>query len=242
MTDPVGAVGMPAKDRAPKSQPNVAPQGSARTDCAAIVRSGWPNSVNAILEFAPGFVMLSFLGSNVEHLAAAGMGFMFANVTGISFVIGFGAGAQPLVSQAFGAGNWRRCGDLLQRQLAIHLLVVIAVGVVWYKTEAILLAAKQPAHVAALTADFVFWRLPALPFLVVKEDLKVFCQAQNVMVAPMALSIVANFASIAAFSPLIARFGFVGAPISLSLGNALQAVLMYVAARRVLPQPEVACV
>ena len=68
------------------------------------------------------------------------MGFMFGNVTGISFLVGFGLGFIPLASQAYGAGNMRRVGDLLQRQLMIHfLLVCIPIAVVWSKTEAILL-------------------------------------------------------------------------------------------------------
>ena len=57
--------------------------------------------------------MLMFLDS--DNLEAAGMGFMFTNVTGMSLIIGFGSGVIPLIAQAFGAGNLQRCGDLLQR-------------------------------------------------------------------------------------------------------------------------------
>jgi hypothetical protein len=52
----------------------------------------------------------------------------FGNVTGVSLVVGFALGLPPLVAQAFGAGNHARCGELLQRQLLIHLAVVLPIG------------------------------------------------------------------------------------------------------------------
>mmetsp|Transcript_107724 Transcript_107724/g.310149 ORF Transcript_107724/g.310149 Transcript_107724/m.310149 type:complete len:573 (+) Transcript_107724:112-1830(+) len=218
--------------------PSSATMRAAWGDLVAILRWGWPNSVGAIMEFFPGFIMLMFMGSDEVELAAAGMGFMFANLTGVAFIIGFGAGAAPLVSQAVGAGNWPRCGDVLQRQLAIHGIAFLITAMIWWNTESILVAMKQPATIARLSARFVWWRLPGIPGQALNQDLKVYLQAMNVTMTPMLISLVASGATIAGFAPLIARFGFVGASLSISMGANLQGLLMYVATRCVLPQAE----
>jgi len=207
-------------------------------ELGVILRLGWPNSVNQFLTFVPGLVMLTFLGSNADELAAAGMGFMFANVSGFSLIIGSGAGATPLISQAFGAGNYSRCGSLLQRQIAIHAVLVVFVAVVWLNTEQILVACHQPLTIAKLTGEFMRWRLVALPFFALKEDFTNFLMAQRVMVCPMVTSAIANISNIAIFPVLIARFGYLGAPLAMTLANVIQALALWQFAGRVLPYAE----
>ena len=106
-----------------------------KLELAEIITLGWPNSVGAFASFLPGFVMLMFF-KDANELAAAGMGFMFGNVTGLSVIIGFSTGLSPLASQAFGAGNLRRVGQLLQRQVMMHLLLIcVPVAIIWLATE-----------------------------------------------------------------------------------------------------------
>jgi hypothetical protein len=96
-----------------------------------VVRLGWLNSVGLMLNFLPGFFMLMFLRTP-DDLAGAGMGLMFGNISGISLVEGFSSGLTPLASQAHGARNPRRVGDLLQRQLTMHLVMIcLPVAVMW---------------------------------------------------------------------------------------------------------------
>mmetsp|Transcript_4014 Transcript_4014/g.11201 ORF Transcript_4014/g.11201 Transcript_4014/m.11201 type:complete len:545 (-) Transcript_4014:314-1948(-) len=214
------------------------PLASCVVELGLIVRLGWPNSVNQILSFMPGLAMLAFLGNDADHLAAAGMGFMFANVSGLSLVIGSGAGASPLISQAFGARNFIRCGDLLQRQIAIHAVIALFVAVVWLNTERILIAFQQPPVVARLTGEFMRWRIAALPFYALKEDFTNYLVAQRVMVTPMAVSIAASVLNVALFPMLIRWLGFPGAPLALTLANAVQALATWALAHRALPSAE----
>ncbi len=73
-------------------------------------------------------------------------------MTGISVVIGFALGMPSLAAQAFGAGSYERCGELLQRTMAIHLLVILPpVIAVWMTAERLLIAMQQPPAVARLT-------------------------------------------------------------------------------------------
>jgi len=217
------------------SKPDVYALTSSSIELANILRLGWPTCISLFLCQLPGLVLLGFLGDDTDQLAAAGVGFMFSNITGYSLIIGFGGGAQPLISQAFGAGNYTRCGDLLQRQLAIHLVMCIAIAIVWWKTEAILLCLGQPATVASLTGEFMRWRLPGLPFLALREDMNSFLIAQRIMKMPMLLSVSVNLLNIGLFPMLIGYMGFGGAPFAMTLATMLQAILMVMAARCVLP-------
>ena len=91
-----------------------------------IVKLGLPNNVEKFSSFLPPFLMLMFMGKlGPDEIAGAGMGFMFGNVSGISMIVGFGLGLPPLASQAFGARNYQRVSELLQRQLLMHLLLVV---------------------------------------------------------------------------------------------------------------------
>eukprot|EP00747_Dinoflagellata_sp_TGD_P204391 gnl/TRDRNA2_/TRDRNA2_78063_c0_seq1.p1 gnl/TRDRNA2_/TRDRNA2_78063_c0~~gnl/TRDRNA2_/TRDRNA2_78063_c0_seq1.p1 ORF type:complete len:485 (+),score=70.25 gnl/TRDRNA2_/TRDRNA2_78063_c0_seq1:122-1456(+) len=163
---------------------------------------------------------------------------MFANVTGVSLVTGSGAGAGPLISQAFGANNFVRCGDLLQRQVGIHVVLVAFISAVWLSTEQILVAFRQPLRIARLTAQFMRWRIAGLPFFAVREDMRTYLCAQRVMVSPMVVSIFANLFNIATFPLLISRFGFIGAPLAITIADGVHAVLMTFLAKWALPHAE----
>lgn len=211
------------------------PAPSWRADLCLMLRLGWPNSVNMVLTFLPGLLMFSFL-ADANEIAGAGMGFMFSNVTGFSMVIGFGAGKEPLISQAFGARNFKRCGDILQRQLAIHAVILLFVTAIWIKTEDILILCKQPSAVAALAGRFVLWRVAALPSLALKEDLTGFLTAQRVMILPMVASISASIVNVLGFMFLIPKVGFIGAPLAYTLANNMQALGLMLFSPCVLPE------
>lgn len=96
-------------------------------------------------------------------------------MTGFSVIIGFALGLPALASQAFGAGNYRRCGELLQRTMLIHLCVILPlVTLAWLNAERLLLAMRQPPAIAALTQEFLLWRLPSLPFFALSYDISNF--------------------------------------------------------------------
>lgn len=213
------------------------PDGSLRSALADILRLGWPNSINQILTYIPGLVMLYFLASNSDHVAGAGMGFMLCNVSGISLLVGSGAGAQPLISQAFGAKNYKRCGDLLQRQFAIHVVLVFVVGLLWFFAEQILLACKQPANISALAGQFSIWRIAALPAFAMKEDITCYLMAQRVMKLPMIISILASLVNILCFWLFIPWLGFVGAPLAFTVANNFQFIMLFLFMRCSLPEP-----
>merc|ERR1740129_1625070 len=159
------------------------------------------------------------------------MGHMFVNVTGQAMIMGSGIGSVTLISQAFGAKNYVRCGDILQRQLAIHAVIVLGLALLWTKAEDILVAAGQPDYVAARTAEFVRWRLAALPCIAIIRDWQSYLLAQRIMMFPMIVGVTANLINVALFALLIPYLGFIGAPIAITLSNMIHACSLSIFSR-----------
>lgn len=164
-------------------------------------------------------------------------------VTGLSIVIGFALGLSPLCSQAFGAGNYKRCGDLLQRQLLIHLLFILPpIAFVWWKCEVILILFNQPPQIATLCGKFLRWRLPALPFFCISEDLKSFIKSQRIVVPTMLLMIGLGFFTVFLAAILILPqgldLGFIGGPIALTCSNIIQTMTLMCMSERLISIPD----
>lgn len=217
---------------------------SAIEQLRAIVTMGLPICVERTTSFLPGFTLIIFLGAlGPDYIAGAGTGIMYANVTGLSVFVGFALSIPPLVSQAYGAGNYPRCGDLLQRQLAMHLILLCPlVFMMWSNAEAILIACHQPPEVAALATEFLRWRLPALPFMALSENLNYFLKAQKVVLPPMKLMLVLNAAGVLfawlLITPAGFGLGFKGAPLALTLVNILQGGALAFFLKGWLPNPQ----
>jgi Na+-driven multidrug efflux pump len=56
------------------------------------------------------------------------------------------------------------------------------VAILWLNAEEILLAMGQPPAIVKLTASFLKWRLPGMPFLCISESLGYFLKAQRIVV------------------------------------------------------------
>lgn len=107
-------------------------------------------------------------------------------VTGVSIINGFALALPPLAGQAFGAKNYLRCGQLLERTVAIHACAVLpVVAALWLSAEQVLVAAGQPRAIAKLAGEFLRWRLIGLPCYAIWEDLVCFLRAQQVVAQPM---------------------------------------------------------
>lgn len=158
----------------------------------------------------------------------------FCNVSGQAFISGTGYGGTALMSHAYGAGNLPRVGLLLQRQLAMHgLLVVCFVAPLWLCAEPLLIALHQPAQTAALAARFALIRLFAMPFNTIFTDLSSFLTAQKVTKLPAAINAVSSTAQALLFLLLVRApgtdalaLGFDGAAIALSVGEIAQALAL----------------
>lgn len=99
---------------------------------------------------------------------------------GLMLLRGTAYGATALLSQAVGAGNHVRAGQLLQRMLLLHLALVLAVSTpAVAAAESVLAAVGTPAAVAAEAAAFCWIRLLGLPFVAVTFDVAALLAAQR---------------------------------------------------------------
>lgn len=197
-------------------------------------KNGWPTTLARIAEFTPATILLWLVAPlGPEAVAVAGMGSFWVNVTGVSMVVGFGIGMIPLASQAYGAKNYERVGAILVRQQCIHLLVCTGVLVLWWNTETALDALDQPSFIASGTAEFVRWRMPALPFLVLNQNFSSFLQCQRIFKPMMYVGVVMNPISIFLFWLMISQLGMgtTGGALALTLSDALRALLNFCATR-----------
>jgi MATE family multidrug resistance protein len=81
-----------------------------------------------------------------------------------------------LASQAYGAGDLKQVGVVLQRGLLVLNLTAIPIWILWFYCEKILLAVGQEAHTSKLAGDFVFYYSPGLPAMLSYEPLKKYLQ------------------------------------------------------------------
>ena len=113
-----------------------------------IFHLAWPLSLSLMTNFAPRVVVLGLVGhlgeGGEQTVAAAGVGIMYCNMAGQMLLKSSAFGVTALFAQAYGAGNHRRVGHVLQRVLLMHLLTIVAITLpLTYYAHTIFLAAGK---------------------------------------------------------------------------------------------------
>ena len=155
---------------------------SLTKEAAIILQLGWPVMLTYVLSFG---IPLStvLIGGRLgkQHLAALALGTMTVNVTGMAVVIGLLSGLDTLASQAFGAGELRAMGVLLQRAVLVGLCACMPIIAFWCSgVGRVLELCGQDAEAASLavfytriatvqqagpaaTSEFTLW--PSVPLI-----------------------------------------------------------------------------
>lgn len=200
-----------------------------------VLRLGAPQSLQQVAMFVPRTIVLMVVGNLDDGdrlVAAAGLGTMYANFSGLMMLISTSLGATSVFSQAYGSGNHRRVGHLLLRLLAIQ-----AVGIVGFSlpltalATPILVAVGFPPDVVADTQAFLWVRLAAVPFMAITLSLTRFLVAQALPNLPMLVQLAGSVSQILLAPLLTARIGFLGAPLAMSLADAATGIALAAAAR-----------
>ena len=119
----------------------------------------WPQTVAKLTNFFPRLVSLGMVGhlpeNTARYVAAAGIGIMYCNISGVMLLRSTAFGSSSLYSQAFGAGNHRRAGHVLLRVTALHCLVMLCFTLpLTALAESLLLSVGQPRHTAKEAGTF----------------------------------------------------------------------------------------
>ncbi|KAF0692563.1 Aste57867_16375 [Aphanomyces stellatus] len=197
---------------------------SVYNEVSSLARLAAPIIFTLFLEFIPGITNLILVGqmpiSNLKlYVDAAAMASVYTNITSFSVGFGMATAMDTLCTQAYGAGNVKKFGILLQSALLGMALTLIPVALVnWFTADILHLLGQDPT-LADLTGDFVRVLLVGYPALFCFEVLKKLLQAEGVT-TPMAVMVgVGNVIHVGLGYALTqySTLGYLGAPVALSL-------------------------
>ncbi len=189
----------------------------SRDHLASLVRLALPVAtvqVGFILMGAVDTVMVGHVSP--RDLAAVALGNLYYFLT-TSFGLGTLFALDPLVSQAFGAGDRFGIARALQRGFIIAIGLAVVSSLLLMPGRPLLTFLRQPAEVIPIAADYALVSIPGvLPFfcfVVLRQSLQSMGR-----VAPIVVVIVlANFANV--FFNWILIFGNLGAPALGAIGS-----------------------
>jgi MATE family multidrug resistance protein len=211
-----------------------------RQELAAAARMAAPVALVHLGMVLMGVVDTMMLGHvSARALAAAALGHIIGFVL---LVFGYGvvSALDPLIAQAYGAGDERAVGHHLQRGLVLAAALTVPISLAMADTREILLFLGQRPEVAGDAAAYlraVAWgNLPYLLFVVLRQTLQAMSVVRPAMVAIVfgnGVNLVGNYALI------FGHFGFpalgvVGSACSTAVARWAMFFYLLAAARRAL--------
>lgn len=95
-------------------------------------KMAWPVVVNMVSYRIPWVISIAFVGRLGElELASASLASTFANVSGLSIVMGLSNAQSTLSSQAYGGNDYERVGIILQRSIIVFGSACFLVSLLW---------------------------------------------------------------------------------------------------------------
>ena len=125
-----------------------------RTESKALIKLAWGISLNSFLTFFIPVSSVLIVGHKGKvYLAALGLGLSVCNVTGSVFVAGLTSVTETLCSQAYGAGQYKQFGVVIQRSLILTFLAVLPSCALWINLDKLLVLLGQDKEVAKYVID-----------------------------------------------------------------------------------------
>ncbi|KIO11262.1 hypothetical protein M404DRAFT_127956 [Pisolithus tinctorius Marx 270] len=162
-------------------------------------------------------------------LAAATLGFMTANVTGLSIVQGMANTLDTVLPSAWTSDQPQLVGLWIQRMSILISVVLIPVLALWFHAEPILVGLNQDPEVARLAAIYLKWASLGLPAYAFNCVSRRYFQSQGLFTVPTRIilyvapiNIFLNYLLVWGPEPFC--LGFIGAPIATSISYNFVAV------------------
>ncbi|CAI0628631.1 unnamed protein product [Linum tenue] len=218
-------------------------------------RSGWwPTSINDVLDIEEAktqilfslpmiltnvffylipLVSVMFAGHLGElHLAGATLANSWATVTGFAFMTGLSGALETLCGQDFGAKLYRKLGIHLQASCIISFLFSVAISVIWFYTEPILILLGQDPQISSMAALYIKYLIPGVFAYGFLQNILRFLQTQSVVMPLVLFSMLPACIHIGLAYALVylTPLGFIGAPLAaaISLWVSFVALALYV--------------
>jgi MATE family multidrug resistance protein len=151
-------------------------------------------------------------------LAAVSLGNVWSQGT-ILVAMGVVMGADPLLSQAYGAGDTRTAALTFQRGLVLSVLLGVPLSVLWLFTRPVLMTFGQDPGLAALASTFVAVQAPTTFGFLVFTTTRQYLAGRGVVAPALGVVLVVNVLNVAITWWLV--FGGAGLPALGVLGAGL---------------------
>lgn len=198
-----------------------------------------------VLTYLVGFLQAIVSQILVGHLGAAALASstlanMFANALGNSIIIGTTSASDTLISQAFGARNFRRIGIITQRGIAVGFVLGIPIGLLWWNSDILLQALDQPPEVIELSHWYIRVLLAGVPAAIIFESIKKHFINIGLTTLPLLITFIGTVINLLAGYSLVyhSPLGVFGAPTGLVMGQwgMVIAIILYIKYHRSIHQ------
>ena len=119
--------------------------------------------VFALLVIASNTAFIGHLG-DAAKLAGVGLGTLYINIFCQSIILGLNGAVSTLVSQAYGAGNLRKCGILLNRGRIVAIIAFIPILIVLLLCEEFFLVIGMDPTASRYASIYTYYLIPAMFF------------------------------------------------------------------------------
>lgn len=162
-------------------------------------------------------------------LAAATIGFMTANVTGLSIIHGLVSTLDTMLPGAWTSDQPHLVGLWTQRMTVVVAVTLIPMFVIWFNAEPVLLLLRQEPEVARLAGIYLKWASLGLPAYAFNCISRRYFQSQGLFAVPTRIimsvapiNVLLNYLLVWGPEPI--RLGFIGAPIATSISYNLVSI------------------
>lgn len=196
----------------------------ARSSVPLVITFLLQNSLSVCSIFAVGHI-------SSEALAGITLGAMTSNITAIATIAGLASSLDTFLPQAYGAKKYHLVGLIFQRCTVLIFTIMLFVCISWWIWAETLLTNFLPDKQSAIyAAQYLKVTSFGIPGYILFETGKRFLQSQGIFDASTyVLFFCAPFNAIMNYTLVwVLNFGYIGAPIAVSINYTLMALGLFV--------------
>ncbi|KAL0256181.1 hypothetical protein SLS55_008573 [Diplodia seriata] len=213
---------------------------------AGMIQTTWQREAKVLAKYSPSLILTFLLQYSLTvasiftvghigkvELGAVSLASMTASITGYSVYQGLATSLDTLCAQAYGSGHKTLVGLQLQRMVYFLWTITVPIAVIWFFGTQILEAIVPEKETAQLAGLYLKVLIAGAPGYAAFESGKRFVQAQGLFSATFYVLLIC--APLNAFMNwlFVWKFdwGFVGAPIAVSITENLMPLLLFLYVR-----------
>ncbi|XP_073063603.1 protein DETOXIFICATION 18-like [Primulina eburnea] len=165
-------------------------------------------------------VSVMFAGHLGElELAGSNLANSWASVTGYALMVGLSGALETLCGQGYGARLYGMLGIYLQTSCIITIVFTIAVSILWWFSDSVLILLHQDAQIADQAGLYLKYLIPGLFAFGFLQNLLRFLQTQCVVMPLVVCSLVSLALHLGIVYVLVhwTTLGYRGAPVAASI-------------------------